>query len=188
MILDAFEGNSEISSREGFSPGIFSSLIVWSSLLNGVMVFVGLGALENHPYLNTTNGMAAYGGAMLLMASGLAIFFKNMDEGFDVSLFWRRKSGKEHIRGDWIDKKIGRREGKTKDTERNGRLCSLHPTYLLFDCITPWLEDLATKYKDEQVERPEWLDGDVFVKRVLTFFHRYGKDQEMADEALIKLF
>jgi hypothetical protein len=39
--------------------GIFSSLIVWSSLSNGVIVFVGLGALENHPYLNMTNGMAA---------------------------------------------------------------------------------------------------------------------------------
>ena len=48
--------------------GIFLSLIVWSSLANCVVIFVRLGVLENHPYLNTTNGMAVYGGAMLLMA------------------------------------------------------------------------------------------------------------------------
>ena len=32
-----------------------------------------------------------------------------------------------------------------------------HPTYFPFDEILPWLDDLATKYEVEQVERPEWL-------------------------------
>ena len=114
------------------------------------MIFVELGALENHPYLNTTNGMAAYGGAMLLMAGRLALFFKNVEEGFDVSLFCRRKSGKERGRECWIDNKIWKRSSYTlKDAERYGRLRGLHPTYLPFDIITPWLENLATKYEDE---------------------------------------
>ena len=49
-----------------------------------------------------------------------------------------------------------------------------------------WLEDLATKYEDEQVERPEWLNNIVFAKEIATVFRWYGKDQERADEALVK--
>ena len=44
-----------------------------SSLANGVMIFVRLGALENHPYLNVI--------ILLLMADRLAQIFKNMEEG-----------------------------------------------------------------------------------------------------------
>ena len=46
--------------------GTFSSLVVWSSIATGVMLFIGLGVLENHPYLNMTNSMVSYGGTMLL--------------------------------------------------------------------------------------------------------------------------
>ena len=153
------------------------------------MIFVGLGAQKNHPFLTMTNGMAVYGGAMLLIIGGLTLFFKNLAKGFDITLFWRRKPGKEHTRDDWVDKNIWRRSKfKTKDAERYGTLRSLHPAYLPFDCITPWLEDLATKYKDKQMERPEWLENDTFVKRAVTIFLWYGKDQERADKALVKLF
>ena len=38
------------------------------------------------------------------------------------------------------------------------------------------------------MERSEWLDNDMFVKRIATIFCWYGKDQERADEALVKLF
>ena len=54
-----------------FGSGIFSSLIVWSSLANGVMIFIGLAIIENHPYLTTTNGVAACGVTLVLMACGL---------------------------------------------------------------------------------------------------------------------
>ena len=50
------------------------------------------------------------------------------------------------------------------------------------------LQDLTTKYEDEQVETPEWLDNDMSMKKITTVLSRYGKDQEMADEALVKLF
>ena len=176
------------SSPMELGPGIFSSLIVWSSLGNGVMIFMGLAALGKHPYLNMTNGMAAYGVALLLMAVGLTLFFKNMDESFDVSLFWKRKSGKEHVKEIWVDEKIWGKASKAKDDELWDWVGYNHPTYLPFDEILPWLDDLATKYEDEQVERPEWLEGDKFVKRIVTIYHWYGKDQERADEALVKLF
>ena len=117
------------------------------------MIFIGLAALGKHPYLNMTSGMAAYGVALLLMAVGLTLFFKNMDEGFDISLFSKRKSGKQHIRNCWVDEKIWKRSFKSKDAERYGRVRGNHPTYLPFDEILPWLDDLATKYEDEQVER-----------------------------------
>ena len=38
------------------------------------------------------------------------------------------------------------------------------------------------------VERPEWLEGDKFVKRIVTIYKWYGKDQDRADEPLVKLF
>ena len=177
------------SSPMELGPGIFSSLTVWSSLGNGVMIFIGLAALGKHPYLNMTNGMATYGVALLLMAVGLFLFFKNVDEGFDISLFWRRKAGKEHATNCWVDENVWEKAYKTKNEERyKGWIESIHPTYFPFDEIPLWLDDLATKYEDEQVERPEWLEGDKFVKRIVTIYHWYGKDQDRADEALVKLF
>ena len=38
------------------------------------------------------------------------------------------------------------------------------------------------------MDRPEWLDNNMFMKMIATIFHWYGKDQERADEALVKLF
>ena len=171
------------------SPSVFEKQLITNSLANGVMIFVGLGALKKRPFLTVTNGMVAYGVALLSMAGGLSLFFKNVDEGFDVSLFWRWKSGKEHARECWVDTNIWEKEYKTKDEERyKGWVAGIHPTYLPLDTIAHWLEDLATKYEDEQVEKPEWLDNGVFVKRITTIFRWYGKDQERADKALVKLF
>ena len=81
-------------------------------------MLVRMGALENHSYLTMINGMAAYSGTILLMFIGLVLFFKNVEEGFVVSFFWRRKSGKEHVRECWVDKKIWEKSCKTKDDER----------------------------------------------------------------------
>ena len=42
-----------------------------------------------------------------------------------------------------------------------------------------------------KVNRPEWLDNDKFINRVLTIFRwhgKYGKYEEAVDEALIKIF
>ena len=67
------------------------------------------------------------------------------NEGFDISLFWRRKSGKQHARNCWVDKKVWEKAYKTKDDERyKGWIECIHPTYLPFDEILPWLDDLAT--------------------------------------------
>jgi hypothetical protein len=52
---------------------------------------------------------------MILVAGGLALFFKNMEEGFDVSLFLRRESQKEHLRECWVDTRIWEKEYKTKE-------------------------------------------------------------------------
>ena len=134
-----------------FGPGSYSLPIVWSSLTNGVMIFVRLGALENHPSLNMTNVVASYGGAMLIMAGGLALFFKNMEEGFDVSLFWRRKSGMEHVRECRVDNFFWEKAYKTEDEERWSWVAYMHPTYLPFDYVVVWLEDLATMYENEQM-------------------------------------
>ena len=58
-----------------------------------------------------------------------------------------------------------------------------------FDELVPWLcEDLIAKYENEEAERPEWLDKDKFVKRIVTIFRWHGKDEEKVGEALFKLF
>ena len=103
-----------------FGPRLFSSLVIWSSLANGVMIFVGLGALKNHPYLTMMNGMAAYGVALLIMVIGANLFFGNMREGFEVSLFWRRRSGEAHVRSNWHDDIWSKSRFKTKDDEVSG--------------------------------------------------------------------
>ena len=70
-----------------FGPRAFSSLVVWNSLANGVIIYVGMSFQENRPFLNMTNGMVAYGCTLLLLAIGLFTFFRNTKEVFEVSLF-----------------------------------------------------------------------------------------------------
>mmetsp|Transcript_22733 Transcript_22733/g.47332 ORF Transcript_22733/g.47332 Transcript_22733/m.47332 type:complete len:716 (-) Transcript_22733:35-2182(-) len=168
--------------------GLFSKLVVWNALVNGAMVFAGLRSLKDHPFLSMTSGMLVYIGAMLLMAVGLVLFFCNMNDGFDVSLFWKEKSGRAHMRDCWCDKKIWRKSLRDKDAERHYRLCKIHPTYLPFELIVPWIcEDLLEKYEYRE-DRPEWLDSDKFIKRVATCFRWHGEHIEEVDAALVKLF
>ena len=53
-----------------FGPDIFSSLIAWSSLANGVMIFIESGALENDPYLNMTSKTSSLSSSMTGLLGG----------------------------------------------------------------------------------------------------------------------
>ena len=171
-----------------FGPELFSSLIIWNGLANGIMIWAGLNSLEGHPFLNIVNGMVAYSGMLLLLAIGLAIFFRNMKEDFETSVFWRRKSGKEMIRDLWLDKKIWDKCSRSKDDERWSWVGSIQPTYLPFDVILPWLcEDLVVKYENKKAKRPDWMDNDRFLKRIVTIFKWKGKHKKAVNQALLKL-
>ena len=52
------------------------------------MIYSGLSSLKDHFYLNMMGGITAYDFTLLVLAFGLVVFFKNMKEGFEVSLFW----------------------------------------------------------------------------------------------------
>ena len=175
-------------------PEVFAGIMVWRLLTNGGMIYVALGELSGGHYLGLTTGMLGYAVSLGLAAIGLALFLKNCDENFDRSLFWRPKSGKQHRRECWKDEKIWKKGLLTKDEEIwKGMVRRIHPTYLPFDMLTPWIcETLVGKYEDKSVERPEWMSWeeaeDKFIKRIAEVYEWYGKDGEEVNEALNKLF
>ena len=56
-----------------------------------------------------------------------------MEEGLDGSLFWRKKSGMEHVGECWADTSIWVKGFKAKDGDVWGWGANCHPTYLPFD-------------------------------------------------------
>lgn len=175
-------------------PEVFAGTMVWRLLTNGGIVYVAFGelAMKGH-YLSLETGMAGYGISLGLAAVGLVMFFKNCDPDFDRSLFWRGKLGKQRTRDCWSDDEIWERTFKTKDEEKwKGWVETIHPTYLPFDLMTPWIKSLVEKYGDEGVERPRWLDRgneSIFIKRVAEIYIWKGEDEVVeVDEALVKLF
>ncbi|GMI05280.1 hypothetical protein TrVE_jg3836 [Triparma verrucosa] len=174
-------------------PEVFAGIMVWRLLTNGGIIYVALGELGGGHYFGLTTGMLGYAVSLGLAAIGLALFFMNCDENFDRSLFWRRKSGKQHARDCWKDKKIWSKKRKTKEDDIWGWVENIHPTYLPFDMLTTWIcETLVGKCEDKKVERPEWMSGeeaeDKFMKRIAEVYEWYGKDGEEVNEALDKLF
>ncbi|GMH64401.1 hypothetical protein TrLO_g8290 [Triparma laevis f. longispina] len=167
--------------------------MVWRLLSNKGIVYVALGELaKKEHYLSLTTGMAGYGISLGLEAVGFATFFMNCDPNFDRSLFWRPKSGQQHARDAFNDVKIREKGCKTKDDEHWGWIGFIHPTYLPFDCMTPWVcERLVEKYEDKSVGRPEWMNEeneDTFIKRIAEIYTWKGSHGEEVNKALNKLF
>ena len=170
-------------------PRIFSCLIMWNFVVNGVMIYFGLTSLENHLFLDVTNGLIGYFTATFMMAIGLCLFFGNVKDTFKASLFWRRKSGQKQMAERWEDTKVWEQALCCKDHERFYIIMVLHPLYLPFDLIVPWLcEDLVRKYENKESERPEWLNDGKFIKRMVTIFSWRGKNEEEVNNALHRLF
>ena len=71
-------------------------------------------------------------------------------------------------------------------------ISNTHPTYLPFDEMTKWLENLAAKYEDKSIKRPEWMmageNEDKFIKRIAAIYEWKGSNEDKANEALTKLF
>ena len=111
---------------------------------------------------------------------------------FDRSLFWRPRSTKEHATECWRDPQIWAKAYETKDDEVWGWVGFTHPTYLPFDEMTKWLENLAAKYEDKTMKRPEWMmageNEDKFIKRIVTIYEWKGSNEDEANSALTKLF
>ena len=123
----------------------------------------------------------------------LALFLRNCDENFDRSLFWRPKSGKQLCRECWMDTKTWHKESLTKNDEVWNWAEFIHPTYLPFDILTPWIcETLVGKYYDKSVERPEWMRSKEaegkFIKRVSEIYEWYGEDGENVNEAWLEVW
>lgn len=79
-------------------PEVFAGTMVWRLLTNTGIVYMALEELQKKAhYLSLTGGMTGYGISLGLAAVGLVMFFSNCDPNFDRSLFWRPKSGKQHI-------------------------------------------------------------------------------------------
>ncbi|GMH65857.1 hypothetical protein TL16_g11548 [Triparma laevis f. inornata] len=183
-------------------PEVFATTMVWRLFTNGGIIHVALGELSEKHYLGCWDGMTAYGVSLTLVAVGLVLFFVNCDPNFDRSLFWRPKSGKQHIRESFQDESIWAKGYATKDDENWSWVVGIHPTYLPFDEVTPWICDcLAGKYDkmydtlNKGVERPEWMSGKEnegkFIERVVEIYTWRGeddKDVKEVNKALTKLF
>lgn len=153
---------------------------------------------DNH-YLDLTSGMTIYLVTVLGAFIALIFFFTNMDSTFEKNLLWRPKRRKEHVK-DWIENPTIRKTFmKTKDDEIwYAWVESVHPTYIPFEVVTPWLcSHLVDLYGDKRNPRPKWLDktteenekGEAyFIKRIVTIYKWYNKDSEEVNKALSLLF
>ena len=58
--------------------------------------------------------------------------------------------------------------------------------------MTKWLENMAAKYEDKTMKRPEWMmageNEDKFIKRIVTIYKWKGSNEEEVNEALNKIF
>ncbi|GMH64394.1 hypothetical protein TL16_g03953 [Triparma laevis f. inornata] len=174
-------------------PEVFSGIVAWRLITNSGIIYVALGELENH-YLTPTSIMMGYTVSSALALLGLFMFFRNVDENFDVNLFWRPKGGVQHMRERWEDAEIWVKTCKTKDEEHWSHVAAVNPTYLPFDKVTPWIcTELVEKYADKNanVERPHWFNdegGSKFIKRIIELYDWREKDKDEVNEALAKLF
>ena len=183
------------SSTAELGPQLFARILVYRLLTNGGIIYIALGELGGTHYIDLTSGMAAYGISLGLAAIGLALFLMNCDKNFDRSLFWRPMSGKQNVRDRWKDENIWSKDALTKNDDIWIWAGRLHPTYIPFDTLTPWIcERLVEDYKDKSVERPKWIAGkiseDKFIKRMAQIYEWHGNDAETEEvnEALEKLF
>ncbi|GMH98078.1 hypothetical protein TrST_g10770 [Triparma strigata] len=147
-------------------------------------------------FLGQSTGMGIYAATAVGACLGLLIFMMNCDENFEKALFWRPKSGTQHVLDSCQSKTIRKTFCKTKDDEIWLLWVeSVHPAYLPFDFITKWIcEDLVDKYTgmNNLEERPEWMIGDkeaLFLKRIVTIYTWYGNEADLraVNEAIFKL-
>ncbi|GMH71523.1 hypothetical protein TrLO_g9081 [Triparma laevis f. longispina] len=175
-------------------PEVFAGTVVWRLLTNTGIVYIALGALaKKEHYLSLTTGMTGYGASLGVVVVGLAMFLMSCDTNFDRSLFWKAKSGKQHVRECWRSETIWTTKRKSKDAEIWGWFAHIHPIFFPFDLLTPWIcEELFEKYGNEGVERPEWMNEEnngKFIKRVVEIYiWKGGVVGAKVDVALAKLF
>mmetsp|Transcript_3697 Transcript_3697/g.7031 ORF Transcript_3697/g.7031 Transcript_3697/m.7031 type:complete len:607 (+) Transcript_3697:126-1946(+) len=177
-------------------PELFAGILVWRLAISGPVVYLSLIKLGSDHYLSQSTGMGIYAATAVGACLGLLIFMMNCDKNFEKALFWRPKSGKQHVLDSCQSKTIRKTFCKTKDDEIWLLWVeSVHPAYLPFDFITKWIcEDLVDKYTglNNLEERPEWMIGDkeaLFLKRIVTIYTWYGNEADLraVNEAIFKL-
>lgn len=148
---------------------------------------VALGEVANKDhYLSLELGMKGYSIGLGLAMFGLALFLMKCDMSFARSLSWRPKSGNQRTTGCWLDSRIWSKGFATKDDEKWDWLEFIHPIYLPFDLVTPWLcTELVDKYVDKNIERPQ--KEEAFVMRVVELYKWWGKDGDEVNKAITKL-
>ncbi|GMH79516.1 hypothetical protein TL16_g08174 [Triparma laevis f. inornata] len=173
---------------------LLAKKMVWRLLTNTGIVYIALGALaKKEHYLSLTTGMTGYGASLGVVVVGLAMFLMSCDTNFDRSLFWKAKSGKQHVRECWRSETIWTTKRKSKDAEIWRWFAHIHPIFFPFGLLTPWIcEELFEKYGNEGVERPEWMNEEnngKFIKRVVEIYiWKGGVVGAKVDVALAKLF
>eukprot|EP00519_Triparma_laevis_P006687 CAMPEP_0182510772 /NCGR_PEP_ID=MMETSP1321-20130603/29345_1 /TAXON_ID=91990 /ORGANISM="Bolidomonas sp., Strain RCC1657" /LENGTH=287 /DNA_ID=CAMNT_0024717303 /DNA_START=24 /DNA_END=883 /DNA_ORIENTATION=+ len=186
-------------------PEIFSFVIVWRFISNGVLTYIAMGNLDRGHYLTQSfDGMHFYWFTLVGAFLGLTIFFKNCHKDFSISTFWMPVRGKEHVSRIWRDLNVWEKAYCYKGEEIWGWVSKMHPVYLPFDDMTAWLcEDLVAKYghggggclggneSGVEIERADFLTSE-FVTRIYTIYSwKKDLDEDVAmkvDAALKALF
>ena len=172
-------------------PEAFTSLIVWRILTNGVLT---VSCLPSLGYLDLPTGLSLYALSMCGLVAGLVTFMMNCRDGFDTSLFWKPRRGKDHLKTIWVSDDIWAKDCATKDEERRSILEVVHPIYLPFDELRDWIcVDLVRKYADPMVERPQWLETskkESFIGRLVEVYEwkKHEPDINAINEALGNIF
>ena len=99
-----------------------------------------------------------------------------MNESYDKSLLWKRKTGKARHFEFWNDDVIHCTGAATKDEDRYISLKKIHPLYHTKSVTENWItEDLARQFQGGEVARPSWL-GQAFKDRMVVIF-KFWKDE-----------
>jgi hypothetical protein len=164
-------------------PHVNSTLIIWRMITSSVLVVLTLPSLVNDgtlPWLSVTGGMGLHFSCLVLSWVGAAMFFGNMAEDCERWRWWRRQTGKQHIKEMWDAKEVWSASCETKDEDRIDWVMGIHPLYFPMDRIQSWIcNDLVSKYglanddtendKNEDVTPPPFLTSDFHDRMIVIF-------------------
>ena len=196
------------SNPNELGPHVFTSILLWRLVSSPVILYYSSIkiAKEGSSWLTTRACLSSYFFAMIGCVFGLWLFLANLDEDFDISMFWKPKSGKQFIGECFTDVRLNYKISKNKDDDKWVFVGSKHPLYVPKNLVCDFVEEIAIKFEKkvgeggkevvnepeekgisksekkknivEEKERPEWLTEEVFGMRIVEVFKYYG-DKDM---------
>ena len=173
-------------------PHGVATLLVYRHVANVAIVFWSLSKVVNDgttPWLTERLGWMVCGAASAVSILGFAAFVAHMNEDFDKSRLWKRKTGKMYFKERWLSSDVWSAARQTKEEERCRILMKLHPNYLPRETVENWVcDDLVKTYgvtcggeenggatKHVATPCPSWLTAK-FKERVKFVFVWWGYD------------